>query len=169
MKHLASFFFLGLFSVNLFGVNAELFILDEEKITSEFFTLNQLENILLEKENISESELTILNEQYNLNNSFSSGDTSRHKDPLYGIPAFFWGFVPGLCGGFFAPCIYGIPLIIGSSGVGIVANLTDEDSSGIKFRDMVETQKAFLGCAAGSAVGLGISIGLLFYYLGSFY
>jgi hypothetical protein len=138
--------------------NASLFYLDENKIYRALANASLVENSIRRNEKaFSEDETELIRGNgtpfYTL-----PGDTSETDIPVLGIPSFYWGFVPGFAGGFFAPCSYGSSCILGPSGVFMIYFMTD--------RNKEETRQSIYGCASGTALGAAVSITAIILFYG---
>lgn len=124
----AGLFLFILFANPILANNAGLFTYDEELITAEFAELNELERYIEQNEGVTLTQLQlsniplVKNISYNTANPFNPNYT--FDDPLFGIPAFFWG-----CFGWLF-------------GVAAVYVLTDGDQH--------ETKNSVIGCILSS-------------------
>lgn len=156
MNKLFSIIVFSLFiSYNLIAGKKELFFIDEALLNQEFCELNELDQYL-EKNNYTLLELTLfddcalnrLNDFKNLSNIYFNTDSVKQ---VWGIPGFWWGFVPGLggtCTGLC--CFYAAPVggaIAGLAGILVVYNITENKQ---------ETFNSTWGCIIGNVIGSGI-------------
>ncbi len=127
-------------------LTADIFAFDEEQIYNEFEELAQLENIILANKDLSIADIsTICPNFYDLENVKSRQNLQLFNSlQSSGNMSYFWtSFAIGAVGSFF---IYSA--VAGPITVAIIYFSTD--------KDIEKTKKAAWGCAAGTALGLGL-------------
>ncbi len=117
-------------SVLAINLSADLFSYDENKIAEEFKELANLEKLLLENPNLSNSEI------------YSPLNITEISAPGK-IPSFWWAFSLSIIGSY---TLYGA--VAGPIAVGVVYLNTHKNKQ--------ETKKAIYGCLTGTVLGLGI-------------
>lgn len=131
---------------NVFASKTDLFQIDENKIYTEFSSLNQLEEFITRNEGITRGQVVALSSAGEIDFPVSEiGNCVSLAEPPLGIPSFVWGLAGGLVG-----CCSGYGFWVGPAVVAGVYFLTDEDKE--------EAKKAAYGCMAGGAAGLVIFV-----------